>query len=280
MALINLKLTTLCLLFTSLLMSCSPTTVTTSSETYKPGTNKTKLNLWLPGPNQSWQIQYSGEINLDVDAAIYNLDLFETTPEMIDSLHSMDRKVVCYLNAGAWEDWRPDRGDFPEELLGNRYEGWPGEYWLDIRRIDLLALPMTTRLDLCVQKGFDGVEPDNLDGYANNTGFPITSEDQITYNRWFAEQAHARNLAVGLKNDPDQIETLVPYFDWITTESCFHEGWCQQVTPFIEAGKPVIAIEYTNDPSEIDAICHLPLANKIEIIFKYLQLQAWRRTCP
>jgi hypothetical protein len=239
-----------------------------------------RTDWWTPQPGQSWQIQYEGDIDLDVDADIYNLDLFETTPEMIETLHAMDKKVVCYLNAGAWEDWRPDSGDFPEEILGKKYEGWPGERWIDIRQIDLLQTPITARLDLCAQKGFDGVDPDNVEGYTNDTGFPIRAEDQLIYNRWLAAQAHARNLGIGLKNDPDQAETLAPYFDWITTESCFQEDLYMQVTAFLEAGKPIIAVEYTSNPAQINAICQHALANQVEIIFKHRQLDAWRKICP
>ena len=44
---------------------------------------------------------------------------------------------------------------------------------MDIRRIDLLAPVMDARLDQCASKGFDGIEPDNIDGYTNDTGFPL-----------------------------------------------------------------------------------------------------------
>ncbi len=58
---------------------------------------------------------------------------------------------------------------------------------------------MLRRLDLAVTKGCDGVEPDNMDGYANDSGFPLTAEDQLTFNRFIANEAHRRGLAVGLK---------------------------------------------------------------------------------
>jgi len=77
-------------------------------------------------------------------------------------------------------------------VLGNDYEGWAGEKWLDIRQISTLAPIMRARLDLCKQKGFDAVEPDNIDGYTNATGFPLTAQDQLDYNIWLANEAHAR----------------------------------------------------------------------------------------
>jgi hypothetical protein len=53
------------------------------------------------------------------------------------------------------------------------------EKWLDIRRIDLLAPILRARLDLCNVKGFDAIEPDNIEIYDNNTGFPLTYNVQF-----------------------------------------------------------------------------------------------------
>ena len=33
----------------------------------------------------------------------------------------------------------------------------------------------------CRDKGFDGIEPDNIDGFLNNTGFDLTYEDQLAH---------------------------------------------------------------------------------------------------
>jgi hypothetical protein len=92
-------------------------------------------------------------------------------------------------------------------VLGKDLEGWPGEKWLDVRRLDVLGPIMQARLDLALQKRCDGVDPDNMDGYQNESGFPLTSQDQLAYNIWIAGQAHASGLAVGLKNDLGQILT-------------------------------------------------------------------------
>jgi hypothetical protein len=54
----------------------------------------------------------------------------------------------------------------------------PGENWLDIRS-DNVSLIMKKRIDLAVQKGCDGVEPDNMDGYSNHSGFSLTFEEQL-----------------------------------------------------------------------------------------------------
>ena len=235
---------------------------------------------WQPEPGLTWQIQYTGEIDPNLNVDVYNLDLFETSAEVVDALHARGVRVICYLNAGSWEDWRPDREDFPEAALGREYAGWPGERWLDIRQIEILAPLMNARLDLCAEKGFDGVDPDNLDGYINATGFDLTSEDQLAYNRWLADAAHTRGLGIGLKNDPDQVIELVDAFDWATVESCFHEGWCAQTTPFIEAGKPVFAIEYTDNGMTTSDFCDQAADLSIDALLKHRQLDGWLATCP
>jgi hypothetical protein len=235
---------------------------------------------WRPEQGLDWQAQYVDELDLDVPADVFSLDLFETTPEQIAALHARGAQVVCYLNAGAWEDWRPESGDFPAAVLGADYAGWPGERWLDIRRIQALAPVIAARFDLCAEKGFDGVDTDNLDGYTNATGFPLSAEDQLAYNRWLAGAAHARELAIGLKNDPAQATELAPDFDWITTESCFAQGWCEELAPFLAADKPVFDIEYTDNDMRTDEFCPKAAELGIDAILKHRELDSWRETCP
>ena len=241
--------------------------------------------IWLPPLDStfSWQLGSNDEINTNFDVDIYDLDAFETEASLIASLHSQGKKVICYISVGSWEDWRPDAADFPSEIIGNDYEGWPGEKWLDIRQIDLLAPIMRARLDMCVKKGFDGIEPDNIDLHWADTGFKISYEDQLAYNIWLSEEAHARGLSIGLKNDDEQVSDLLPYFDWALTEDCFIGEWCQEMLPFIEAGKPVFAAEYTDQISLEDfenIIC--PPANDLNfhVFLKNRNLDEFRADCP
>ncbi len=107
-----------------------------------------------------WQIQFQGRIDTSVRARFFDFDGDEQT-RTVRALQRRHRKVACYINAGAWEDFRNDKNDFPPEVLGKEYEGFPEERWLDIRRIDLLAPILRARIDACRAKGFDGVDPDN-----------------------------------------------------------------------------------------------------------------------
>ena len=40
---------------------------------------------------------------------------------------------------------------------------------------------MEARMDSCRDKGFDGLEPDNIDGFMNDTGYDLTYKDQLAY---------------------------------------------------------------------------------------------------
>lgn len=234
---------------------------------------------WRPAPGLTWQWQLSGdEVDTSIDAAVYDLDL-DIDQAVIDDLHARGRKLICYLSVGSWEEWRTDADSFPEQVLGKDYEGWPGERWLDIRRLDLLAPIFRARLDLCAAKGFDGIEPDNMEIYTNDTGFPLTAADQLRFARWLAEEAHARGLAIGVKNAPDQAAELVESFDFAITEDCFYYNWCEAMLPFIEAGKPVFAAEYTDMDVDFSAACAWGEEHKFSFILKNRQLDAWLQTC-
>jgi hypothetical protein len=150
---------------------------------------------------------------------------------------------VCYIDVGTAENFRPDYGAFPPSVLG-RSNGWPGERWLDIRQLSVLEPIMTARLQMCREKGFDAVEPDNIEAFSNRSGFPITAAQQLTYNEWVAEQAHALGMAILQKNDGEQAAQLEPFFDGVLTEQCNQYSECADYKPYLQAGKPVINAEY------------------------------------
>ncbi|GBD18972.1 hypothetical protein HRbin27_01473 [bacterium HR27] len=234
---------------------------------------------WQPQGQLRWHIQFTGPLRIPRNAHVVILDLFETDPATIRSLHRQGKRVVCYLNAGAWEDWRPDAGAYPPQLLGNDYDGWSGERWVDIRRIDLLGPLLEARLDLCRAKGFDGVDPDNMNGFQNDTGFPLTQTDQLRFNRWLAAEAHARGLAIGLKNDAEQARLLVGDFDWILVESCSAQGWCDLTAPFRQARKPILALEYVEDGMTKSRLCTVAQQYGLSAQIKRRQLDAWSQPC-
>lgn len=240
----------------------------------------TRVDWWHPTVGLTWQWHLSEPpVDTSVDAQVYDIDLNDNDATVVEELHKLGRKVICYISVGSLEDWRPDVADFPPDVIGKDYDGWPGEKWLDIRRIDLLAPIMQARLDLCKQKGFDGVEPDNMQVADNESGFPITASDEIAYARWLAEEAHVRGLAIGVKNSPERVNNLVDLFDFAITEDCFDQGWCEEMVPFIRAGKPVFAAEYTDTGVNISRACKIAAELKFSLIQKDRDLTAFRVIC-
>jgi hypothetical protein len=230
---------------------------------------------WKPALNTSWQIQLQGKLKKTVNARLYDIDLFDQPASTVAALHLAGRKVACYLSAGSFEDWRPDASKFPASVKGGG-NGWPGERWLDIRRIDILLPIMEARMNLCQQKGFDSVDADNMDAYTNASGLPLTAADQLTYNATIANAAHARGLTIALKNDLDQIPQLVPYFDWALNEQCFAYSECGLLTPFTAAGKAVMNIEYRKSPAKF---CPSMNARNFNSLKKPVSLRAGRKAC-
>jgi hypothetical protein len=204
---------------------------------------------WLP-TTVPWQWQLQGRIDTGVPAAVYDVDGFETPAATVRRLHDQGRRVVCYLDVGSWESFRPDAGRFPRSVLGRRYEGFPNERWLDIRRFHSFARVLEHRFAMCARKDFDAVEPDNLAGFENKTGFPISAADQLRFNRWVARRVHALGMAVALKNDGTQAGALVGAFDFAIVEQCFQYRECGLYRTFVEHGKAVFEAEYELEPGQ------------------------------
>jgi uncharacterized protein (TIGR03437 family) len=233
-------------------------------------------SIWRPALETSWQWQLTGTIDLSLDVQMYDLDLFQTSASTVAGLHARGKKVVCYVSVGTFEPFRSDASRFPESVKGTPLEDFPDERWLDIRQIELLRPILEARFDQCRAKGFDGVEPDNVDGYENRSGFPLTAADQLRFNRFIAAIAHERGLSVGLKNDLDQIPQLVGDFDWALNEQCFEYNECNSLRPFIQAGKAVFHVEYERTTAQF---CTQTNGLNFNSLRKNYDLDAFRQAC-
>jgi uncharacterized protein (TIGR03437 family) len=231
---------------------------------------------WIPPQQISWQWQLTDPVDLSIAAAVYDIDLFTSDASVVQQLHERGRWAICYVSVGTYEPFRPDSDQFPDAVKGRRVSGFPDESWLDIRRLDVLGPIMEARFDLCKAKGFDAVEPDNVDGYDNRSGFDLTYADQLAYNRYIAKIAHDRELSVGLKNDLEQIGDLIGDFDWALNEQCFQYDECETLKPFIDAGKAVFHVEYKLEAAEF-----CPAANtlKFNSLKKNIDLDASGTAC-
>lgn len=259
----------LCLLMLLVLLAAC------SAPGMEPAPGPSRDRPWRPAVGTAWQWQLDGRVDRRVDVPVYDIDGFENDAASVSRLHKDGRKVICYINAGAWESFRPDHRDFPAAVRG-RGNGWAGERWLDIRRLDVLRPLMAKRFDMCREKGFDAVEPDLMDGYLNDTGFPLTAAHQLAYNRMLAGLAHARGMSVGLKNDLPQIPQLVADFDFAVNEECAQYGDCAALAPFVKAGKAVLHVEYA---VAVGDFCERSRRLGLSSMRKKLDLGAWRQPC-
>jgi hypothetical protein len=217
---------------------------------YSPG-DPVAADVWVPPVGTTWQWQLSGRIDTSYDVAMYDIDLSETPDATLAALG--DRTVICYFSAGSVEDFRDDIGFIDDVAIGAKLDGWPDERWLDVSHPDAFELARR-RLDLAVERGCDGVEPDNVDAYVNGSGFPLSAAEQLQFNRFLADEAHSRGLSVGLKNDVDQLDDLLPWFDWALNEECVSYDECGRYRGFRDADKAVFHTEYVDAQGEAKAM--------------------------
>ncbi len=234
--------------------------------------------IWAPTPGLSWQWQLSGSLDTSFDVDVYDIDLVETTPKQIQDLHTAGRKVVCYFDT-AYEPGRPDSASL-EAYKGNPVDGWPGQYWVDIR-VQAVVDVMISRIELAQQKDCDGVEADDVDSRSNDPGFPITKADQEGFIRVLVKAAHDHGLAYGLKNDLDEVPDLVGDADFAINEECFQYNECDALKPFITANKAVFQTEYTDGDLAQKGATFCSQANTLNFdsLVKHLDLDAPRYSC-
>ena len=238
---------------------------------------------WRPPAATTFAIILStAPIRVVTEAQAVDIDLFEAKPSTVRALTEQGKRVICYMSAGSWENWRPDKNDFPDEVIGRPIDGWPGEKYLDIRALDVLGPIMVARLELCKAKGFDAADPDNVDAYeiGRRTGFPLTRAHAIRYMRFLAREAHRLGLAIGLKNATSISDDVLEVMDFAVTEDCFDQGWCRDSKNFIEANKPVFAIEYTDNGIVFADFCRQAKRLGLSPLLKWRNLDKRERRCP
>ena len=177
----------------------------------------------------------------------------------VDAIHAAGKRAICYVQAGTAERFRPDYPAFVafDEACGGCLLGepfsrvFPDEHWLNLndgegQRAFVLGI-VEARVALCAEAGFDGVEFDVVDAYAQGaatTGWEISYETQLEYDQQLANLAHRYGLTAALKNDLGQLEALLPFFDYAVNEQCFEFDECAGYAAWIAAGKAVFSVEY------------------------------------
>lgn len=163
---------------------------------------------------------------------------------------------ICYINAfqtQAYQDgwWKAHH---PHLLLRNAAgkpiedPGWPGEIILNTgtaRDRAALATVEDRWLDGCKAKGFQGVEPDNLDSNTRSRG-RLTQADDFGFAKLLITHAHADGLAIAQKNSAEQASKGHKLgFDFAIAEECQVFTECSF---YLKAyGDEVYEIEYTDN---------------------------------
>ncbi|EPQ66938.1 Bgt-2034 [Blumeria graminis f. sp. tritici] len=232
-------------------------------------------SFWRPVVGTHWQIVLNHTLaNQGYDVPIYDIDLFLTSAKAIAHLHAARRRVICYFSAGSYEPFRPDSDKFENRDKGLALDGWPDEYWLDTRSLNVRSV-MKARLALAAQIGCDGVDPDNIDGYDNATGFDLTAADAIDFIKFLANEAHFHNVSIGLKNAGALVPFVLRLMEWEVTEQCVQYDECQMFRPFVDVDKPVFHIEYANDlATQRTAVCRDEKARGFSTVLKDISLDS------
>lgn len=242
-----------------------------------------KTTWWKPvaGVSFDWDLDDLADGD-SFDADVVDVDAFTTSAAQVAWLHAQGKKVIAYLSVGTIENYRPDAGLLPSEVVGRVYPEWPDERWLDIRQPEKLKPWLYSRINMILAKGFDAIEPDNLDSYENTTGFDISVDDLKNYLDLLIDLAHSNGLGIGQKNVPDLSVAYRSKFDWVLTEDAFQQGWQADVQPYIAAGKPVFAVEYTDETSQSkfqDQYCPQAKGLGYSAILKKRNLNKWSYRC-
>jgi hypothetical protein len=106
----------------------------------------------------------------------------------VEAIHDRGGHAICYVSAGTAERFRPDYGRYVrfdrhhgQSLLGKPFSNaFPNERWLNLKngrdQRDFILRRVESRTAKCARAGFDGVEYDNVDAYAQGrkvTGWQI-----------------------------------------------------------------------------------------------------------
>lgn len=255
---------------------------------------------WQPPPGTTWNYVLHHPVRLDQtidDAQVWIIDLFDNPAETVAELHRRGRKVIAYFSAGSHESWRPDAALIPASDLGPPLDGWDGERWLRTRSPAVRDV-MRARLDMAAAKGFDGVDPDNVDGYDNvdngreRDRLGLSRADAADYVCWLAGEAHARGLGCGLKNAGDIVPLVVDRVQWCVCEQAVQYGEEARYVPFVRRGKAVFHVEYPkgedadskrqNDGKEVTGRkrdkCMRGKQHGFSTIIKNVRLDQWVQT--
>ncbi|KAF2501343.1 hypothetical protein BU16DRAFT_196515 [Lophium mytilinum] len=263
-------------------------TLAMARPTHKTTTaTKATATVWQPAAGSQLQMILSKTIDtsksLVPDVGIFDVDLFDTSSTIIAALKAKNKKVICYFSAGSYEPNRSDSSDFTSSDLGKVMDGWPDEKWLDIRTANVKSI-MAKRIQLAADKGCDGIDPDNVDGFANDSGFSLKASDATTFVKYLATTAKSKNLAIGLKNALAIIPDVVDSIQFAVNEQCHEYDECDVYSDLTNQGKPVFNVEYPDSAPKVSTsdrtkFCAAYDGVTLSTTLKTLDLDGWVEFC-
>ena len=270
----------LLLVLFSLLLGCSREVIEpqnqyeTPKKVEKIPENNHKPATKLPR-KLTFAVQYIDDLDCATSRDVLYIDLFDYSAEEISNCRkdrlkiNKDSKILCYFSSQA-EEWRPDWEDM-EPHIGNELDGWPEEYWLKVNPETKKVF--LNRMSLAKEKGCDGVDVDNVDGYSfseEDRGFSYTFENAIKFVNWLIASSTKLNLSFSLKNSMSLIQSgeLLP-FAYAMNEQCYQYNECDSYELF---NGSLFIIRYKRR-------CPKNVYSKGHTLLKKMGLGVWDRTC-
>jgi hypothetical protein len=274
----------------------------TASAYYRPPHNSATVTLQF-----DWKLSspFTAAYVASSTANIMDSDEFEDAAKLganhdptqatviIHDMHVANKYAICYVEAGAYQKGFPDDGNFavadygatgsyPNQQFNRRYQmdGYPDEYYLNIAGFAgytpgatltgtaaNIATALGERIAGCHAEGQEAIEPDDLDGYTNESasgakggGWGLTQADAAGFEQWLAYTAHRDDLAIFQKNDGANTAADYRTFDGMIIEECnAYDDPCgaggDNVQDYVNASKPVLNAEYTQDGETTAKFC-------------------------
>ncbi|MBX3159617.1 MAG: endo alpha-1,4 polygalactosaminidase [Deltaproteobacteria bacterium] len=241
---------------------------------------------WQPAPGayHNWDIQLYAPFDTSGVRDMYVLDLFQVLPAatMVDygdgepvtfpagsqataiaQLHGRGAIVVCRVNVGAINPMTdPDAAKFPAAIRGinTMNPNDADEVFVDIRTAARAtwSAALQKRIELAKLAGCDAIDADKS-LQIMGVGFNVPFDEQKAFHLAITALAHSATvqLSIGLRNgfmfssNPE----VVAAYDFGITEGMAATTCCDEVRPFIDAGKAAFAIDYLGPELTKQAAC-------------------------
>ncbi|MFI0814781.1 endo alpha-1,4 polygalactosaminidase [Streptomyces sp. NPDC021098] len=204
---------------------------------------KKTADIELPPVGAAWDYQIGGAYTPPKGVEIVSRDRAD---DPAPGLYN-----VCYVNAFQTQ---PDE-KWPSRLLLHDAKGkvvedpeWDGESVLDITtraKREEAAERVGAWFEECAEKGFDAVEPDNLDTFTRWPGL-LTADQATAYVSLLSKRAHALGLAIAQKNTgPLASRRAATGLDFAVVEECGRYDECGAFAkPYRDR---VVVVEYEDE---------------------------------